>query len=86
MTIFVAVSFTLIGLGALFTLVRLVLGPSLADRVVAADLLLTLLVSAAAVEIARSGSRVYLVVILVVAVVGFLGTASVARYMEHRGP
>lgn len=81
-----AVCFALIGLGALAALVRLLLGPTLADRVVALDLLLTLLVGAAAVESARSGERTFLIVMVVVAVVGFLGTASVARYMEHRGP
>lgn len=86
MSVVIAVSFTLIGLGATATLVRMLLGPTLADRVVAADLLLTLLIGGAAVESARTGEQVYLVVMVVVAVVGFLGTASVARYMETKGP
>lgn len=82
----IAASFTMIGLGAIATLVRMLLGPTLADRIVATDLLLTLLMGAAAVESARTGEQVYLVVMVVIAVVGFLGTASVARYMEHKGP
>jgi multicomponent Na+:H+ antiporter subunit F len=82
----IAVCFTLIGLGAIATLVRMLLGPTLADRIVATDLLLTLLIGGAAVESARTGEHVYLVVMVVVAVVGFLGTASVARYMEAKGP
>lgn len=86
MTIAIAVAFTLIGLGALATLVRLLLGPTLADRVVATDLLLTLLASAAAVEVARTGQGTYLIIMVVIAAVGFLGTAAVARYIERRGP
>jgi multicomponent Na+:H+ antiporter subunit F len=86
MTVVIALSFMLVGLGAIATLVRLLLGPTLADRVVATDLLLTLLMGAAAVESARTGEQVYLVIMVLIAVVGFLGTASVARYMERRGP
>jgi multicomponent Na+:H+ antiporter subunit F len=84
-SVVIAVSFALIGLGAIATLIRMLLGPTLADRIVATDLLLTLLIGGAAVESARTGEQVYLVVMVVVAVVGFLGTASVARYMEAKG-
>lgn len=86
MSVVIAVSFALISLGAIATLARLLLGPTLADRVVATDLLLTLLTGGAAVESARSGEQVYLIVMVVVAVVGFLGTSFVARYMEAKGP
>jgi len=86
MSVVIAISFTLISLGALATLIRMLLGPTLADRIVATDLLLTLLIGGAAVESARTGEQVYLVVMVVVAVVGFLGTSFVARYMEAKGP
>ena len=61
------------------------LGPSLADRVVATDLLLTLLVCGAGVFAARTGSGIYLGAMLVVGVLGFLGTVTVARFIERRG-
>ena len=86
MNVVIAISFTLIGLGAIATLIRMLLGPTLADRIVATDLLLTLLIGGAAVESARTGEQVYLVVMVIVAVVGFLGTSFVARYMEAKGP
>lgn len=79
------VAFGLLGIGALLTLVRLVRGPSIADRVVATDLLLTYLVLGAAVHSARVGRGEYLEVMLVVAVAGFVGTSTVARFMEERG-
>ena len=85
MTVVTTIAFVLLGLGATGALWRLLVGPSLADRVVAADLILTLLVMGAAVQSARSGQGSYLAVMLVVAGVGFLGTAVVARFIEGRG-
>jgi multisubunit Na+/H+ antiporter MnhF subunit len=79
------IAFALIAAGVLAALVRLVKGPSLADRVVATDLFLTFLVMGSAVYSAREGRGVYLEVMLMVAVVGFLGTAMVARFIDRRG-
>ncbi len=79
------IAFALLGLAAVLTVVRLLLGPTLADRVVATDLLLTFLVTGAAVLAARTGEGTYLAAMLVVAVIGFLGTAMVARFIERRG-
>lgn len=78
-------AFALLSVGLVLALYRLLLGPSIADRVVATDLILTLLVLGSGVLSVRSGEGAYLEVMLVVAVVGFLGTAMVARFIERRG-
>jgi len=80
------VCLVLVSIGALLTTVRLVIGPSVADRVVATDLLLTLLTMGAGILSARTGTGTYLIVMVVIAVLGFLGTAMVARFIEGRGP
>jgi multicomponent Na+:H+ antiporter subunit F len=85
MTVVTDICFALLSAAALLTLVRAVKGPTIADRVVATDLLLTFLVMATAVLAARTGKGTYLQVMLVVAIVGFLGTAMVARFIERRG-
>ncbi len=85
MNVAAGVALTLLGIGLLAALVRLVKGPSTADRVVATDLFLTYLVLGASVMSARDGKGEYLEVMLVVAVVGFLGTSMVARFIERRG-
>jgi multicomponent Na+:H+ antiporter subunit F len=64
---------------------RLVIGPSLADRVVALDGLVISLVSALALEAARSGSPLFIDAIVVIALVGFVGTSAAARFIEERG-
>ena len=76
----------LLSIGALLTTVRLVVGPSLADRVVATDLLLTLLTCGLGVVAARTGEGTYIIVMVVIAVIGFLSPAMVARFIERRGP
>jgi len=76
----------MLSIGALLTTVRLVVGPSLADRVVATDLLLTLLTCGLGVVAVRTGEGTYIIVMVVIAVIGFLSTAMVARFIERRGP
>ncbi|WP_334140998.1 monovalent cation/H+ antiporter complex subunit F [Rhabdothermincola sp.] len=85
MTLAANISFGLLVLAASLAVVRLVRGPSLADRIVATDLLITILVLGLAVEAARTNSGAFLSVMLVVAVLGFLGTTTVARFIERRG-
>jgi len=65
-------------------LLRLVRGPTLADRVVALDLIAVVLVGWVAVEAIRTGRTILLRPALVLALVGFLGTLAFARYLERR--
>lgn len=85
MTVVTVLAMAMISVGALLSTYRLVVGPSLADRVVATDMLLTLLTGGAGVLAFRTGEGVYLVVMVVTAVLGFLGTSMVARFIEGRG-
>lgn len=73
-----------LGSAAAVALVRAVRGPELADRMVAVDLILTLLAGGIAVHAAREGSRNFAPVLLVVALVAFTGTVLVARFIEWR--
>lgn len=85
MIVVTTAALAMISLGALLTTYRLVVGPSVADRVVATDLLLTLLTCGAGVMAFRTGQGTYLGAMVVVAILGFLGTAMVARFIEGRG-
>lgn len=69
----------------LLAVVRLVRGPSLADRVVALDLLSAVAVGIVAAWSVASGEVVYLDVAILVALVAFLGTVALARYAEGGG-
>ena len=65
--------------------VRLVRGGSLADRIVALDALLIVVVLGLAVLAARTGEDTYLDAMVVAALLGFTGTALVAKFIERRG-
>lgn len=74
----------LILIGAAFAALRLVLGPSLADRVVALDYLAVLLALLAALLAIRTEAVVFLDVTVVLSLMGFLATVAFARYVERR--
>ncbi|MCZ7529895.1 MAG: monovalent cation/H+ antiporter complex subunit F [Acidimicrobiia bacterium] len=71
---------------AVLVLYRLLSGPTLADRMVALDALLVLITSGIAVNAAATGSGEFLDVMIVVSLIGFVGSVTVARFIEKRGP
>ena len=81
MTVVSVLSFAMLGTGVLLALVRLALGPSLLDRVVATDALLVIISAGLAVYAALTRDRTVVPVLVVVALLGFVGTISVARYV-----
>jgi multicomponent Na+:H+ antiporter subunit F len=79
------VCFVLLSVAALLCTLRLVGRGSLADRVIALDSLLIVVVAGVGVDAARTGRGTFLDVLLVVALVAFIGTTTVARFIERRG-
>lgn len=77
---------SLIGLGiaAICFAVRLVTGPTLSDRVIGLDGLVLVGVAAVAIRAMITGNGSFLPVLVVVTLVGFVGTAASARFIEAR--
>lgn len=69
---------------ALALLWRIFRGPTAADRICALDALDLLLALALAVYSLYSGRAIYLDIALVVALLGFISTVFVGRYLERR--
>ena len=69
---------------AMLAMGRAVRGPTLADRIVALDLVLLLLAGGVAAHGARSGTELFVPALIVVALVAFAGTIVVARFIEWR--
>jgi multicomponent Na+:H+ antiporter subunit F len=61
------------------TLYRILRGPDVLDRVVATDVLLAVVVAAIAAEAAFSRDATALPVLVVLSILGFVGSVSVAR-------
>ena len=81
----IAASFVVLTAAAACFAYRLFVGPSLADRVVAINGLLIVGMAAIAARAAQTGIGAFLNVLVVLALVGFIGTAMVARFIEGRG-
>jgi multicomponent Na+:H+ antiporter subunit F len=65
------------------TIWRLLRGPSIPDRVVALDMIIIHLVGLIALFVVISGQLVLLDAVIVVAVLSFLGTVAIARFIEE---
>jgi multicomponent Na+:H+ antiporter subunit F len=74
-------AYGLLGTGALLALVRLGVGPSLLDRVVATDTLLVIIAAGLAVHAGLQRDPTVVPVLVVVSLLAFVGSVSVARYI-----
>ena len=82
--LFLEIVLGVLALAAVLGFVRLLLGPSLPDRVVAFDLLATVGVGISAVYSMAHNQPVFLDVAVVLALISFVGTVAFARYIEER--
>ncbi|MBQ9166475.1 MAG: cation:proton antiporter [Oscillospiraceae bacterium] len=76
-----AIVYVALNFGLLY---RVFKGPTAADRMCAADALDLVSASALMLYSLYSGRSIYLDISMVVALLGFLGTVFVARYLEGR--
>lgn len=65
---------------------RLLIGPDLADRIIALDITLISFMGAITVDAARRGDSLNLIMLVVLAIIGFAATVSATRFMEHERP
>jgi multisubunit Na+/H+ antiporter MnhF subunit len=79
------IPYIVLSIAAMLFVYRLLRGPSVPDRVVALDGLLATVISGMLVAAADRRTSVALVAVLLIALVGFIATAALARYVERRG-
>ncbi|MFK4836529.1 monovalent cation/H+ antiporter complex subunit F [Microbacterium sp. ZW T2_14] len=78
------VIYVIFGVAALLTLWRIVIGPSILDRAVASDVLLTEVMCVLGAEMAINHHTRTLPVLLIIAAVGVFGSISIARFVARR--
>jgi multicomponent Na+:H+ antiporter subunit F len=76
----------LLGLALFLTVYRIVVGPTLADRVLALDLLTVLAMGFVGAIAIRTGITLYIDIAIALALLGFLATVAFARYILSRNP
>jgi multicomponent Na+:H+ antiporter subunit F len=78
------IALVLLTIALLIAVIRVVIGPTLADRVLALDMLTTLAMGFVGAIAIRTGLTLYLDIALSLALLGFLATVAFARYMLSR--
>lgn len=76
-------SLTLYGVAIAISAYRIVVGPSLPDRVIALDMIGVMLVSSIAVISVLLGTKAFLEVILILAILAFISTIAFSKYIER---
>jgi multicomponent Na+:H+ antiporter subunit F len=80
---FTSLAFTFLVGGLLLSIVRLIKGPALPDRVVSLDLIGMLSLGIVVVSTIKLSDPVYLDVAVVMGLITFMGTIAYARYLER---
>ncbi|MDO9417311.1 cation:proton antiporter [Pararhizobium sp.] len=78
-------SLMLLSAAFLITVVRIVLGPTLPDRIVGLDMLVAIAIGFIAVIAIKTGYTLYLDIAIALGLVGFLATVAFARFVLVQG-
>ena len=78
------ISIVFIGISLLLIFIRLAVGPTIEDRIVALDLLAANGIGFVAVYALKYGTTTFLDVGIILALLAFLGTVAFAYYLERR--
>lgn len=84
MNVLVIIILIVFAVAALLALIRIVIGPSILDRVVASDVLLTEIMCILGADMVINQHTRSLPVLLIIAAVGVFGSISVARFVARR--
>ena len=80
MTVVLAACLVLLTSAAILLVVRMALGPTMLDRVIALDVLVAVLICGLGVEAAVNRHTTTLPILVVFSLVGFVGSVSMARF------
>lgn len=80
----ISLGLVLLCLAFLLTVYRVVKGPTLADRVVALDMLVGIVIGFIAIIAIKTGFTLYIDIAIALGLVGFLATVAFARFIISR--
>jgi len=80
----VNISIVMIGISLILIFIRLAIGPTIEDRIVALDLLAANAIGFVSVYAIQNKTTTFLDVGIIVALLAFLGTVAFAYYLERR--
>ncbi|MBM7600811.1 multicomponent Na+:H+ antiporter subunit F [Virgibacillus halotolerans] len=81
--IMLIIALALFGLAVLITLFRVIVGPSLPDRVIALDMIGVILISGIATISILLETKAFLEVILILGILAFISTIAFSKFIER---
>ncbi|MDN3495040.1 monovalent cation/H+ antiporter complex subunit F [Planococcus sp. APC 4015] len=84
MTALLIAVYAVFGVAAVLTIWRIITGPSILDRAVASDVLLTLVLCVLGADMAINNHTRSLPAMLIIAAIGVFGSISIARFVARR--
>ena len=78
-----AVAAPMLTVAALLTVVRIIRGPPVLNRIVALDVLVSIIISALGLEAAYNEHTTTVPIMVALALIGFVGSVSVARFVAR---
>jgi multicomponent Na+:H+ antiporter subunit F len=85
MSALMVVNFVGLAVAAVLALARVLRRGSLADRALGLDVFITVVAAGVVLGSIRADSAVFLPIVVVVALLAFVATVTVARFIEERG-
>ncbi len=79
----VNIAFALLALAMILTFVRLALGPTLPDRIVALDLIASQAIGMVITLAFYSGEVIYVDIAVFIALIVFIGTVAISKYLKR---
>ncbi|MFF1384355.1 monovalent cation/H+ antiporter complex subunit F [Arthrobacter sp. NPDC058288] len=84
MDVVLTVTAVILSLAAAGAIVRIAIGPSLLDRVLASDVLLAIIGATLCIDMAVNGHLNNLMLLVALSIIGFIGSVTVARFVADR--
>ncbi|KIS25774.1 cation:proton antiporter [Arthrobacter sp. SPG23] len=84
MEIVLTITAVILSLAAAGAIVRIAIGPSLLDRVLASDVLLAIIGAALCIDMAVNRHLNNLMLLVALSIIGFIGSVTVARFVADR--
>ncbi len=85
MTVVLVICLGMLSVAALLLVIRIALGPTMLDRVIALDVLVAVTICGIGLEAAANRHTTTLPVLVVLSLLGFVGSVSVARFTTGLG-
>ncbi|MEZ5237747.1 MAG: monovalent cation/H+ antiporter complex subunit F [Microthrixaceae bacterium] len=76
---------SMLGVAALLTTIHVARSRNLPDRAIGIDMLVALVLNGLTVSLALTQEDLVVALVLIIGLLGFLGTVTIARFIERRG-